>query len=664
MEGKTAAEKAAEDVTTEQEAPSWIESVGAGAAWSAVKSMTEGSGHGHSHGGVPCDHAHGGGSGGAPQQNGHAVAMSAAAPAPAKSSVLMGDVQGFMQAAQSGVGAESVFDQFIRACTEGDQSAAESLYEQRKKQATGDEDGEKEAAKMLNEECGIGYAALHLACYHGNLEVVEWLLGLPGIDVGAITHDEMYKLGATGLHLAVAAGSLEIVFHMVKNGFVPDIDVRDNRQCTPLVIAAQYGEVVISHFLMRHGADPRAVDQHGDTAMHWAAYKGHSDLVSLYAVGAMSGCDVPINQSDNFGQSALHLAALRGNADTVKTLLDLGAEKANPDAKNKTPRDLAVEKRDPRDRARTMGQMRIEHYLEDITDHKSLMRWFQFSTKGTYYMKMMMVVHTAYAYFAIVLASGVVPATDTLLQTVFFFGLVFCWQMVHRTDPGSLPDDAKAEYEAAIAEMCESGVEYYTRAEGRKLCHTCREVRPLRAKYCRMLRKNVPRFDHHCPWVGNTVGLQNQVWFYSYTFCCLLCCNYWAFPYYGLAHRWVDMGGEARNWSYHVFVSSLYHTFSSLFGIAMWSTHTWLAARNFTTNENINQSRFPHFTDPYTGETKNPFDRGSLLANLADYFGRVSGDDVASMGAGGGKGPGTKTLAQMREEAPLLGGKTVPEMAA
>jgi hypothetical protein len=34
------------------------------------------------------------------------------------------------------------------------------------------------------------------------------------------------------------------------------------------------------------------------------------------------------------------------------------------------------------------------------------------------------------------------------------------------------------------------------------------------------------------------------------------------------------------------------------------------------------------------------------------------------MGAGGGKGPGTKTLAQMREEAPLLGAKTVPEMAA
>lgn len=49
MEGKTAAEKAAEDGTLEQEAPSWVESVGAGAAWSAVKNIV-GTGHGHGHG--------------------------------------------------------------------------------------------------------------------------------------------------------------------------------------------------------------------------------------------------------------------------------------------------------------------------------------------------------------------------------------------------------------------------------------------------------------------------------------------------------------------------------------------------------------------------------------------------------------------------------------
>ena len=93
----------------------------------------------------------------------------------------------------------------------------------------------------------------------------------------------------------------------------------------------------------------------------------------------------------------------------------------------------------------------------------------------------------------------------------------------------------------------------------------------------------------------------------------------------------------------------------------MWSTHTWLAAKNLTTNENINMSRFPHFMDPVSGEIRNPFDKGTVFANLIDYFGRVSGDEMGVPGAGG-TGPGTKTLAQMRAE--VLGKEDLQEMAA
>ena len=35
----------------------------------------------------------------------------------------------------------------------------------------------------------------------------------------------------------------------------------------------------------------------------------------------------------------------------------------------------------------------------------------------------------------------------------------------------------------------------------------------MRAKYCKELRKNVPRFDHFCPWTGNTIGRDNQLCF-------------------------------------------------------------------------------------------------------------------------------------------------------
>jgi hypothetical protein len=42
------------------------------------------------------------------------------------------------------------------------------------------------------------------------------------------------------------------------------------------------------------------------------------------------------------------------------------------------------------------------------------------------------------------------------------------------------------------------------------MCVTCKLVRPLGAKHCSVLNKCVSRFDHFCPWVGNTVGKLNH----------------------------------------------------------------------------------------------------------------------------------------------------------
>lgn len=83
----------------------------------------------------------------------------------------------------------------------------------------------------------------------------------------------------------------------------------------------------------------------------------------------------------------------------------------------------------------------------------------------------------------------------------------------------------KAEYKVAISEMMTKGTPEWSLGGHRRLCHTCRIVRPLRSKHSPALAVNkcVPRFDHHCPWVGNTVGYNNHPMFVAYTVSVFIC---------------------------------------------------------------------------------------------------------------------------------------------
>ena len=48
------------------------------------------------------------------------------------------------------------------------------------------------------------------------------------------------------------------------------------------------------------------------------------------------------------------------------------------------------------------------------------------------------------------------------------------------------------------------------------MCPDCEVLRTPRSRHCAICNKCVERFDHHCPWINNCVGIHNHNWFMAF----------------------------------------------------------------------------------------------------------------------------------------------------
>ena len=53
-------------------------------------------------------------------------------------------------------------------------------------------------------------------------------------------------------------------------------------------------------------------------------------------------------------------------------------------------------------------------------------------------------------------------------------------------------------------------------SDSHQLCPDCLTVRTARSRHCSVCNRCVERFDHHCPWINNCVGVKNHTSFYIF----------------------------------------------------------------------------------------------------------------------------------------------------
>ncbi len=198
-----------------------------------------------------------------------------------------------------------------------------------------------------------GYTSAHWAAKRGDVEILSLLFKSgANLDVPAAFESKMLPI-----HWAASDGKINSIRFLLDHR--QDINAQDANGCTPIVIATQYNQIPAVIYLAKNGADLTLRDSSGDTPLHWAAYKGHEELIGLHLHFSPHDLD----SDDTFGQTPLHLAALKGNHDVVEFLMvDFKADHTKRDKNGLTPLELSVKK----------SQLKCEWVIRRLTSNNSL----------------------------------------------------------------------------------------------------------------------------------------------------------------------------------------------------------------------------------------------------------------------------------------------------
>ncbi|KAI8893637.1 hypothetical protein BC833DRAFT_278272 [Globomyces pollinis-pini] len=452
--------------------------------------------------------------------------------------------------------------------------------------------------------------------------------------------------GYNALHLAVHAGHAMMIVYLLSIGM--DVNSRDSMQRTPLMWSAYQGNSIEGmEELLRNNASMEMVDSTGYTPLHWAVISQHYEFVQrLLQEGAN------INTQDPAGKTPADWAKER---DTLATYERLVKENAKG-LKQGNSKQF-------RDRSLYLipyimipfsfyifGKFAIYIALPLIfyilyLVHKHLIVTYLLGGDPSVLAETPLTSSICQATLFYVFISWVLIFKDTaylfLTHLTFISNFAICCYCLYKgcsSNPGYIRQSSSFEEKnETVSYLAQTG-----KLTARYYCVTCQIRKPIRSKHCRICNRCVAKFDHHCPWTHNCIGVANHRYFM--VFCITLVIGAWCFiylSYYYLTSMDPDtveltnqfgtcIFGElpCKFLSYDPWIVSItsWTLLQSLWVLFLVFSQSGQIISAYTTNEAINFQRFEYLIHPddqhvpgYRKRVVNPFNLGPI-ANCFDFW--------------------------------------------